>query len=455
MNASRVNYNQDNGVNVTYDGGWRIFNMSTFSHNVGNGINVTVNETRVDNKTRYAREQRLEVAKSEFVFNDGFGVRVGNCCVAGSAVINDSYFSHNQHDAIEMESCYKLVPSQNMTNFTIGYNVFEANYGHAIKISPMINVYGRIANNTFDDHPRHTLLIDNTDDFLLGEAYGLMNVSYEVMGNTFRNNRGFYVANLRLSHRSRRQKLDFKYNVFDGNVIEGAFPTLNERARAYAVAVVSSDNVNFSRNHLVNPDSTYEVATHLLDKSYELDISRQWWGTYDYEIIAERKIFDQYSRYDLPRLQYHPCLKSDNLYSNVVTDDQDPHIWNFERGDTIGGHLLDEFHTTPGKTYKVDRDIIIIKTGANGLLFLTPGTTLEFENSIGMLVQNELQSVGNEAEQVTLRLQNTSTYHNSSLVRLVDGPNQYEGRVEIRPEGEEEWGTICREVGESPSPGSV
>ncbi len=33
VNASRVEYNTDNGVNITYDGGWRIFNMSSFSYN--------------------------------------------------------------------------------------------------------------------------------------------------------------------------------------------------------------------------------------------------------------------------------------------------------------------------------------------------------------------------------------------------------------------------------------
>ncbi len=34
VNASNVDYNTDNGVNITHDGGWRIFNMSSFSHNL-------------------------------------------------------------------------------------------------------------------------------------------------------------------------------------------------------------------------------------------------------------------------------------------------------------------------------------------------------------------------------------------------------------------------------------
>ena len=33
VNASYVDYNNDNGVNITHDGGWRIFNKSSFSYN--------------------------------------------------------------------------------------------------------------------------------------------------------------------------------------------------------------------------------------------------------------------------------------------------------------------------------------------------------------------------------------------------------------------------------------
>ena len=66
MNSSVVDYNRDNGVNITYEGGWRIFNRSSFSHNLGNGVNVTMNETRTLNNgtVRYARHQRTEVRLS-------------------------------------------------------------------------------------------------------------------------------------------------------------------------------------------------------------------------------------------------------------------------------------------------------------------------------------------------------------------------------------------------------
>ena len=456
MNASTLNWNQENGVNITYGGGLRVFNMSDFNNNYGNGINITLNETRVDNKTRYSlsmfntegrsgparRIERTEVSNSNFQFNDGFGVRVANSCRAGLAVVNDSSFIENRREAVEFESCFQLVPNTNTTNFTMGYNRFDGNYGHAIRISPLINAVGRIANNTFINHPRHVIKLDNTDDFLLNRHWTQMMVDYEVIGNDFFYNRGFYVINVRLTEGGMSQHMDVKYNVFKDNVIEGAFPTLNERTRAYAVAIVSSSNVNFSRNHLVNLGSKYELATHLLDKSVIIESSRQWWGTIDYLNIIER-IFDQFSRYNLGKIEYHPVLRYDDLWGPWVTDTQRPEEIKFDRGDVIGGRLAEEFITQPGKTYTVDRDISIINFG---YFRISSGTTLNFANALGMLVQDRLEADGTEAEPITMKLLNETTILNSTYVRLVDGATEMEGRVEVRPSADDDWGTVCNLV---------
>ena len=61
------------------------------------------------------------------------------------------------------------------------------------------------------------------------------------------------------------------------------------------------------------------MATHLRDMSVTLRATRQWWGTTDYERIVPR-IFDQFNRYDLARIVYHPALAHDWLYSPVTTD---------------------------------------------------------------------------------------------------------------------------------------
>jgi len=191
-----------------------------------------------------------------------------------------------------MDSCYLPVLPANSTNFTVSYNIFHHNREHAVKIAPLISAVGTVANNTFTNHSKYVLLLDNTDDFLRSIYYRTMTVNYSVISNQFLHNRGYYVANFRLTQGSPKQKMDVMYNVFADNEITGAFPTLNQRTRSYAVVILSSSNVNLNRNHLVNPASQYEIATHLLELVV-LQATAQWWGTVDYNYIIHR-IFDQY-----------------------------------------------------------------------------------------------------------------------------------------------------------------
>ena len=446
VNNSNINHNQENGVNITYDGGYRIFNLSSFSYNVGNGINVTFNETRIDNKTRYSREQKTEVFRSTFLGNDGIGVRVGNFCREHYATVNDSRFEHNQGDGVVFDVCYQIIPNKNMTNMTVGYNTFIGNYGHAVKITPLINAVGRIGNNSFNNHPRHVILIDNTDDFLLNRYYARLPVQYEVTSNSFTNNRGFYVANLRLSQGSDLQKMNFKFNTMKENVIEGGASNLNYRTRAYAVVVVSSSNINCSRNILVNPASRYELSTHMLDMSAELSATRQWWGTTDYNLIIQR-IFDQHNRYNLAKISYHPVLRAESdMYDPTgqrVTFEETPIEIEFDRGDVLGGRLARDFEALPSRTYKIDRDITILPEGK---LIIRQGVKLEFENSIGILNHGELSAEGTKESPIEFSLLNMTTFTNMSSARLSGGPNEYEGRLEVLPEGELQWGTICNLV---------
>ena len=337
---------------------------------------------------------------------------------------------------------------------TAGWNLFAGNQGHGIRIQPLINAVGRIGNNTFKDHSRHTLLIDNTDDYLKIREYYTLKVDFEITSNIFKNNEGFYVANLRLTQGSALQKLDFKYNTIENNRIEGAFPALNPRLRAHAVIIISSNNVNVSRNFLVNPNSKYELATHLLDRSALIEATRNWWGTLNYHEIIP-KIFDQFNRYNLAILQYHPVIKyADELYGtneDYVTNRQRPEEVKFVRRETsdgpmniLGGRLATHFTTEYGQThYYADRDLTILPEGR---LTILPGTTLEFPNGIGMLVHGKLDADANEREHIKLVLKNEETMTNHTLVRLADGKDDFEGRLEIRPTEDDEWGTVCRKV---------
>lgn len=444
VNASSFMYNRDNAVNVTHDGGMRIFNESYFSNNYGNGINITLNETSVNNITRYARHQKTEVFRSEFVMNEGIGVRVSNSCSNGLVTVNESYFIQNHGDAIDYESCFKVIHQSNMTNFTVGYSTFRENYGHAIKASPLLNTYGRIGNNTFLGHPRHVLLIDNTDDILMNRLYTLLRVDFTVSGNEFTNNHGFYVASLRLTQGSVLQNLQVYQNIFEQNVIEGRLSTLNERTRAHAVVIVSSSNVNFTCNILTNFGSEFELATHLKDQSVELFMPRQWWGTQSYEEIMFR-FFEQGNRYNLARIDYYPAMRNyfvEECGEWDLSEDKPVEI-EFDRGDTIGGKLGRKFETVAGKKYFVDRDINVLPDGE---FIIRQGSELQFENAIGMLIQGKFEALGTQSQQVVFTLKNETTISNHSHARFVDGPNYLEGRLEVRPTEDDVWGTVCDKV---------
>jgi len=134
----------------------------------------------------------------------------------------------------------------------------------------------------------------------------------------------------------------------------------------------------------------------------------------------------------------------DWLYAPVVTDRDIEIEVEFIRGGYIGGRLARELHTVPGSTYIVDRDATVV--GLGGVLYVEAGTVLEFSNALGMLVEGYVHFRGTEQNPVVLRLRNETTWMNNTRVRLVDGPSLLEGRLEVRPTEEDEWGTICQDV---------
>ena len=70
---------------------------------------------------------------------------------------------------------------------------------------------------------------------------------------------------------------------------------------------------------------------------------------------------------------------------------------------------------------------------------------MEFDNGIGMLVHGELDVFGSTTDKAAFTVNLTNIIaNNETNVRLVDGANGFEGRLEVNIEGE--WGTVCNEV---------
>lgn len=67
----------------------------------------------------------------------------------------------------------------------MGYNLFERNEEHAVRIVPLLSAVGRIANNTFVNHSRYVLLLNNGDDLLDERYYQSALVRYEVLPESY------------------------------------------------------------------------------------------------------------------------------------------------------------------------------------------------------------------------------------------------------------------------------
>lgn len=386
INNTRIERNAQCGVNITYSGGYQLFNLTQVMENYGYGV---ITEYLRLNRTRLEHQQRIEVVRSVFMLNEWTAFRIGNYCHGGHYLFNLSYFAFNHHDAIEYLSCNISTSSNKNTNFSMAYNDFEGNRRHAVFMNPVLKTVGVFTNNTFKSHTLGVIRIDNGYDFIENRWYKDFDVDYQIIGNTFKNNSGRYVVNLRLSEPGPKHKMWLKFNKFTENAITNAFRYLNPRSRADAVIVASSGNIEVQRNYIYNPDSDIEIATHLVDPSVVILANYNWWNTQEHEAVYNR-IFDQKNRFNLAELRYFPVLKNSWLYGDFDTSENPEYRWDFGRGQFIGG-VLDGHFIADANRYYVDRDIIVLKSS---YLEIKPGTTLEFDTSIGMVVHGRLKADG-------------------------------------------------------------
>ena len=223
--------------------------------------------------------------------------QVGNATGNSFVNITGNWFNSSTETAVQVETSWRH--GNGILKLQIGHNLFVQNAKLGIKISPALNLDGTIEYNHFMGHTYGCLLVRNP----LLEEFDILPANLVVQHNHFDDNRGLYVASIGLSPYSDLQRIMFTRNFIRNNKVREPFDNgqiqgsrLIPRSRVSAALVVSSGNTIVFRNILHNPESKYEIGSHLEDQSKIINCSYNWLGSTEHSEIFER-LFHRYYQF--------------------------------------------------------------------------------------------------------------------------------------------------------------
>ncbi|KAJ8673362.1 hypothetical protein QAD02_004624 [Eretmocerus hayati] len=463
ITGSRIAFNQGDGINVTVTGGNRNISRSSISSNKGYGFAVWLNDS---SSTEYLHfNQTTAVEYSEIFRNRDIGILVGNSTGNSYVNITGNWFNSSTETAVQVESSWRY--NQGILHLQIGHNDFVQNSRLGIKLSPVLNMEGVIEYNHFREHTYGCLLLRNP----LLEEFNILPTQLTIHHNEFSDNKGLFVASLGLSPYSDVQYLLFTKNILEENRAREPFDygerqgsRLIPRSRVSAVVVISSSNVDVFRNILHNPESTYEVGSHLEDQSKIINCTFNWLGSANEREIFDR-LFHRKDRYNLAKIEFIPYLLHSNNPSTNVYNPTKAFVPDFLTPGTniVGGEVEGQVVLHSGE-YIVKRDINV---RPGGKLALQPGVTLRFPPAVGIMVAGKLDAHGTGPSNILMTLKeeivlvpatDNDTMINESddgmemvqlpampesnvPVKLLGGKTSLEGRLQVRVG--EKWGTVC------------
>jgi len=334
VSRSHITSNMGDGLNITYAGGARNISRTIISGNSGRGIAVWFNETSV----KLAAEQETVVEYTEISQNLDTGIFIGNYCRPAIVNISMNVFSGGKKPGIKVLSCWRQISRSfsYILSIFIGHNKFEQNDDFAIILQPLVNSETVIEHNAFNLQSKGCLVIQGVDK----KELETLPAHVEVRHNVFERNRGIFVANLGLNHFSPRQKLIFTQNFVRWNVISEPYSSmLNSRSRVAAPVVVASANVVVFRNILQNPESKFEIGSHMVDQSFVLNCTYNWLGSKEEKDIYYR-VFDRKDRFNLARINFIPFLLSPTDPNTDIAAQFQQFVPVFDSADRmIGGEI--------------------------------------------------------------------------------------------------------------------
>ena len=389
---SDISQNYVDGVNITYGGGCQNISWSKIEDNVGMGMGLWINETTINKPVR----QEFVLAYSNISLNYDIGVLVGNFCGPSIVNVSGNYFESGRYIGLEVLSCWRdsilegVMPG--LMTLQVGHNHFQQNTAVALKLAPLARAIGKIEHNDFLDNIDGAIFTHNEDDYILE----IQKADMLVQENRFFRNQGSYVVNLGLSHYDFKQgqRLVMTFNWVMENVIKEPWMGLNPRSKVAAPVVISSNNIRVERNILQNPESLYELGSHLIEPNTEIDCRHNWIGDKDEKTVWS-KVFDRDDRYNLAKISYIPYLLSNNINTELVLERPlFEHQFIDRVNKEVGGDVAGVEELREEGIWTVRRDINVRPSGR---LKITPGVILKFEHSVGIMVSGELIAEGDNS----------------------------------------------------------
>lgn len=303
----------------------------------------------------------------------------------------------------------------------------------------------------------------------------------EIHDNEITENHGRYMLELYMtSHTPYTRWVDgtIMYNNFKRNS-KPPGNTPSSSPRTYALGVKGLQNITITRN-LFSNSMDYEMLAGQESSALEnyLDITENWWGTYNQPIIWQRIFdFDDWNNYAIA--EYYPFLLGDRFDAPLSTGGkQTPEL---DPSKPLGGRI-----ETPLTLYKRSEPYIVksdltVMPQAN--LLIEPGVELQFYPNVGILVLGSLTARGKidnrvkfgpiliaDTQVIKVKMFNSSTsalppqstastpnrkrrsdlhlsrqpiQNSNTQVRLHGGEQSNEGFIEFYNETERRWAIIC------------
>lgn len=399
INRSDISGNKGDGINATHAGGYKHIQQSFVRGNSRRGIALWFNETSNWIPFNFT----THISFSNISSNGDIGVLLGNVCRADAFWnISMNTFGVNGGPAVVYQSCWAkstVSGEAKVDTLHIAHNRFGGSAKLSIQMTPALNINATIRHNSFMNHTSGVLWIENKDHEEHLEHHADKVAEIQVTENDFKFNSGTFVARIGVVHGSSAQILSFHHNRLEDNSIQQPFARLNPRSRVAAVVTVTSNNTVINRNRFRNPRSDYELGSHLDDHGSVINASLNFWGldTYrtDVPVRIYNRIFDRKDRYNLAPVQFLQYL-----LNGQDLDTQEQISLNYERdkimqfqttgNKEIGGEVMGDITLEKGD-YTVKKDIFV-RRGSR--LLIKPGTRLQFEQSVGMMVEGRLESDG-------------------------------------------------------------